>query len=269
MHKGLFQAIALFVGALISAQAQSAPVPLKVRLICYDILVFPAKAKFLGGIEDENRFSSQGRFNAPNDELALAPLGGATTHFGTFQYTDGQVFETFPLPFELDIPDNDANQNGIYDLLEYSQGVPATTTFGTYTDPEGGTGDFSARWTKTANSHAGTVVIVFDFNNPVGFTHAFQILNYQGDWASAVKENATVHGPVSVTRDGVPEQTLGGELALSLPQTGEVKLTTTSLTNEFGATFEWATPQTMERDRTEYYEFLTVSDGWLYEPTFD
>src|SRR5436190_10853988 len=263
MHKGHFQAIAVFLVTLISAQAQTAPVPLKVRLICYDLLVFPAKAKFLGGIEDENHFSSQGRFNAANDELAFAPPDVLTSHFGTFQYTDGQFFETFPLPFELDIPDNDANQNGIYDLIEYSQAVPTTTTIGTYTDPDGGVGDFSAKWSKGANTHSGTVVITFDFNNPVGFTQGFQILNYQGDWTSAVKENATVHGPVTVTRDGAPEQTLSGELALSLAQPDVVKLTTTSLTNEFGSVFEWAPPQTMERDRTEYYEFLTVSDGWL------
>jgi len=251
---------------------QSAPVPLKVRLICYDILVFGAKAKFFGGIEDENHFSSQGQFAPANDELTFAPSDVLTSHFGTFQYTDGQVFETFPLPFELDIPDNDANQNGIYDLLEYDQAVATTTTFGTYTDPEGavgGDGTFSARWSKSANTHAGTVVITFDFNNPVGFTHGFHILNYQGDWTSAVKENSTVHGPVAVVRDGVPEQTLGGELALTLAQQGEVKLTTTSLTNEVGTTFEWAPPLTMDRDRTEYYEFLTVTDGWLYEPTPD
>jgi hypothetical protein len=263
----------LLTTTFVSAEAQTAPVPLKVRLICYDILVFGAKAKFFGEIEDENHFSSQGRFAPANDELAFAPIDVPTTHFGTFQYTDGQFFETFPLPFELDIPDNDANQNGIYDLLEYDQGVATTTTIGTYTDTEGaiggGEGSFTAKWTKPANSHGGTVVITFDFNNPVAFTHGFQILNYQGDWTAAVKENSTVHGPVTVVRDGVPEQTLGGELALSLAQQGEVKLTTTSLTNEFGATFEWAQPETMERDRTEYYEFLSVTDGWLYEPTFD
>src|SRR5437868_14194289 len=103
MHKGLSLVVACLSMTLVSAEAQTAPVPLKVRLICYDILVFPAQARFLGGITDENHFSSQGRFNTPNDELAFAPQDVPTTHFGTFFYTDGQLFETTPLPFELDI----------------------------------------------------------------------------------------------------------------------------------------------------------------------
>jgi hypothetical protein len=94
-------------------------------------------------------------------------------------------------------------------------------------------------------------------------------MNYEGTWSSAVKENSTVHGPVTLTRDGVPDATLSGELALSLAQQGEVKLTTTSLTNELNSTFEWAQPQTMDRDRTEFYEFLLVTDGWLYDPVLD
>lgn len=94
-------------------------------------------------------------------------------------------------------------------------------------------------------------------------------MNYEGTWSSAVKENSTVHGPVTLTRDGVSDATLSGELALSLAQQGEVKLTTTSLTNELSATFEWAQPLTMDRDRTEFYEFLAVTDGWLYDPTLD
>ena len=269
MSKGPFLLTAIFVATTFSAPAQTAPVPLQVRMLCYDIMVHPAKIKLLGGIEDINQFSSQGSFNPANDELAFAPLDVPTTHWGTFLFTDGQTFETFPFDFQLDIPDNDANQNGIYDLLEYSQSVSGVSTIGTYSDPDGGQGSFQATWTKAANSHTGTCRIIFDFATQSPFNHPFEIMNYEGTWSSAVKENSTVHGPITVTRDGVADATLSGELALSLAQQGEVKLTTTSLTNEVGSTFEWAQPQTMDRDRTEFYEFLTVTDGWLYEPTPD
>lgn len=109
MPKGRFLLIAIFVAMTFSARAQSAPVPLQVRMLCYDIIVHAAKIKLLGGIEDINQFSSQGPFNPANDELAFAPPNVTTTHWGTFQYTDGQTFETFPLDFQLDIPGNDAN----------------------------------------------------------------------------------------------------------------------------------------------------------------
>lgn len=269
MSKGLILFVAIFMSATFSVEAQTAPVPLQVRMLCYDIIVHGAKMKLFGGIENINQFSSQGRFNPANDELAFAPIDVPTTHWGTFQFTDGQTFETFPLDFELDIPDNDANQNGIYDLLEYSQAVPRVSTIGSYTSPDGEQGSFQATWTKAADSYTGTCSIVFDFTNPSAFNHQFEIMNYEGTWSSAVKENSTVHGPVTLTRDGVPAATLSGELALSLAQQGAVKLTTTSLTNELSSTFEWAPPQTMDRDRTEFYEFLTVTDGWLYDPVLD
>lgn len=272
MHKGPFLTgpivfIAVLLTSAFTARSQTEPTPLQVRLLCYDVIIFPAKLKFFGGIEDVNQVSSQGSFSPPNHELAFS--GDPTTHFGTFHYTDGQVFETYTLDFQVDIPDNDANQNGIYDLLEFSQAVPATATVGTYIDPNGDEGLFQATWSKAADSHRGTCKIMFDFTNPNAFNHAFEILNYQGPWTSAVKENSTVHGPVTLTRDGISEQTLSGELALSLAQQNVVKLTTTSLANETGATFQWAQPQIMDRDRTEFYEFLTVTDGWLYDPSVE
>jgi hypothetical protein len=72
-----------------------------------------------------------------------------------------------------------------------------------------------------------------------------------------------------MTRDVVAGQTFTGELALSLATPGEVHLTSTTLTNEQGATFEWAPPTTMDRVGTGFYELLTVTDGWLYDPRLD
>src|SRR3954464_11779894 len=148
MNQGRFSLIAIFLATTFFARAKCAPTPLQVRMLCYDVIIHGAKIKLLGGIEDINQVSSQGRFNPENDEMAFAPIDVPTTHWGTFLFTDGQTFETVPLDFELDIPGNDANQNGIYDLLEYSQAVSGVSTIGTYTDPDGGQGSFQATWTK-------------------------------------------------------------------------------------------------------------------------
>jgi hypothetical protein len=283
MHKGLiFLVVSLLLASNpLKAQTaptplqvaptplQVAPTPLQVRLIDYDIYMFLAEIKFFGTVFYRNQISSQGHFNPPNDELSFAPPNVPTTHFGTFHFTEFQSGESFTMDFELDIPDQDANGNGIYDLLEFSQAVSGQVTFGTYISPDNEEGVFQATWNKPADSATGTCKIIYDFMNPDAFNHTFMIFNYTGAWSSAVKENSTVHGPITLVRDGVETATLGGELALSLAQQGQVKLTTTSLTNENGSTFEWAPPTTMDRDGTEFFEGLLVTDGWLYDPVED
>lgn len=268
MQKALLLATASLFAVSLNIQAQTQPTPLQVRLLCYDILIHPGVVRWLGGIEDSVRVSSLGKFNAPNDESAFAPPDIPSTHWGAFHYIDGRVFEGFAFDFEMNIPGRDANQNGIYDLLEFEQSVPQTTTAGDYFSNDIGDGQFTTAWSKNANSATGTVRIVFDFNGGAASVHTFEILNFTGAWTSAVKENSTVHGPVTLTRSGTPTSTLAGELALSVNQQ-EVKLTSTSLKDENDLTFEWAQPTTMQRDRTEFYEFLTVTDGWLYEPRAD
>jgi hypothetical protein len=267
MHKGLLLSAACLFAASITTKSQAADVPLQVRFTCYDLLIHPAKVRRLGGIEDINRVSSQGRFAPFNDEAAFAPPDIPSTHWGSFEFTDGQTFETLLSNFQMDIPGRDDNNDGVYDLLQYSQAVPATTLFGTYSGDELGDGQFQVTWSKNANSHTGTCRILFDFYD-TAFVHTFEILNYSGEWTSAVKEGATVHGPITLTRSGVPASTLSGELSVSVDQ-GVVKLNSRSLKDENDLVFEWAPPIAMDLDGTEFYEFLVVTDGWLYEPTPD
>lgn len=271
MHKGLLLSVAYLFVASFSPISKAADVPLEVRLYCYDVLIYQGKVDF-GSIEDEVRVSSQGKFNPPNDELGFAPPDIPSTHWGAFHYTDGQLFESFAFDFEMNIPGRDVNNNGIYDLLEYSQSVPSTTTSGRYfgnINSPFGSGTMQTIWSKNANSHQGSLRILFPFNQGTPSIHTFEILNYTATWNSAVKEGTTVHGPVTLTRSGTPTSTLTGELAVSVDQQGIVKLNTTSLKDENDLSFQWATPTLMERDRTEFYEFITVDDGWLYEPTPD
>lgn len=269
MQKVLLLTAASLFAAPLSTISQTAPVPLQVRLTCYDLLIHPAEARRTpSSIRDGLRFSSQGRFATPNDEAAFAPPDVPSTHWGSMFFTDGQLFETFAFNFEMSIPGRDANSDGVFDLLQYSQSVPSTLLTGFYFSDDFGDGTFDVTWTKNANSHTGTCQIKFDFL-PNVWIHTFEILNYSATWTSAVKEGTTVHGPITLTRSGVPASTLSGELAVSTAQQGVVKLLTTSLKDENNSTFEWAPPITMDLDGTEFYEFLAVTDGWLYEPTPD
>jgi hypothetical protein len=271
MHKGLLLSAACLFAASIATNSQAADVPLEVRLYCYDILVYPGKVDF-GSIEDEVRVSSKGKFNAPNDELGFAPPEIPSTHWGAFHYTDGITFEGVAFDFEMNIPGRDANQNGIYDLIEFSQAVPATTTTGRYfgnVNSPFGSGNMQMTWSKNANSATGNLRIQFPFNQGTPSVHTFEILNFSAPWTSAVREGTTVHGPVTLTRPGTPSSTLSGELAVSVAEQGVVKLITTSLKDENNLSFQWAPPTTMDLDVTEFYEFIIVDDGWLYEPTPD
>jgi hypothetical protein len=264
MHKALLLAASCLLAACSNVFAQTATTPLQVRLICYDLLIYPADLSFGGGVVDSLRVSAFGKFNDPNDEASFAPPDIPSTHWGAFHYFDGFFQEGFAFDFEMNIPGRDANNNGVFDLVEFGQSVPSTTTVGDYFSNDIGDGKFQTVWSKNANSARGTVRIIFDFNGGQAFVHTFEILNFTGAWTSATKENTTVHGPITLTRSGTPTSTLKGELALSVNQQ-EVKLTTTSLKDENDLTFTWAAPTIMERDGTEFYEFLNVTDGWLYE----
>ena len=256
----------LALAALLFISAPKAA-PLDVRFICHDILIHPGVMKIFS-IQDQLRVSSQGQSSSPNDELAWAPPNIPTTHWGTFFYTDGQTFESFTLPFIVNIPSSDANENGIHDLLEYSQSVANLQTVGSYTDPFGDEGVFAARWTKAANSHSGSLRITFDFTNPNGFDHTFEILEYAAPFDFATTQGSTINGPITLIRAGNPEHKLAGNLALHVDN-GVVHLDTTSLTNEVDLQFTWDQAPALRRDGNEFWEFINVQDGWLYEPTPD
>jgi hypothetical protein len=264
MNKGT-----LFLAAAMALSTFAAdPQPLKVRLVCYSILFRPAALQGTG-FSYTHQVTSQGRFFKPyNGELAFAPPEIPTSHFGAFIITDNLAFEDEDIPFnvQVNVPGSDLNQNFVPDIVEFSRGASGTT-IGDYEDINGDVGTFSAQWSKSANSHTGTCRIIYDFTNPSAFQHTIEILNYEGNLSSVVKEGTTVRAQATLARLGVPAETLTGQITFSVAN-GVVKLTSTSLTHSSGNPFAWTNAGDLERDRTEFFQDLTVTDGTPEEAFF-
>ncbi len=253
--------LVLIIPLLFTPARAATPQPLKVGLTSYSFLFRPASFKVFS-LTYLNQVSSQGDFAPADGEFASAPLEVPTSHYGTFLYTDGQTFETFPLYFEVDAPYGDTNDDGIPDIVQYEPGTPTTGRIeGAYLAPDNSVGTFWAVWTKPANSHVGTCRIIFDFTDPQSFLHTFEIFDYKGTLASVEKNGATLTGQTTLTRDGVTGDTLSGPLSFSLATPGRVSLTSSSLRTETGDLFEWTNPEELERDRHDFYQFFEVLDG--------
>jgi hypothetical protein len=267
MPKGKLMVASLFLASSTFIHAAS---PLEVRFICHDLIVTPANlAGFAGREEDQLLVSSQGHLQNPNHEMPWAPPDIPTTHWGTFFYVDSIFGDSFPLNFRVNIPNRDINGNGILDLLEFTQDVPNLQTTGTWTDPfSTDKGTFTARWNKAADSYTGSVRITFDFTNPGSFTNPFEILDYSAPFTSAVKQGSTISGPISLTRAGVPENKLNGDLSLRV-EDGIVNLDSTALTNEVDGLFNWDPTAPLERDGNEFWTFINAWDGFPYGPPYD
>src|SRR6476646_2191668 len=107
----------LLGAVLLTISCAAANVTLQVRLTSWSVLFRPASFKIFS-LTYQNQVTSLSSAQPPNGELALSQQA-SPSHAGTFIYTDGQTFETFALPFGLDLPLLDDDGNGVYDLLEY------------------------------------------------------------------------------------------------------------------------------------------------------
>ena len=266
MSKGKRIVASFFIALTTLLQAAA---PLEVRFICHDMIVFPANlAGDPGFEEDQLLVSSQGHIQTANHEMAWAPADIPTTHWGTFFYVDSLFGEIFPLRFQVNLPFRDVNDNGVLDMLEFSQNVPDLETTGDWSDPfTGDQGTFRARWSKDAQSHNGSVRISFDFSRG-SFTHAVEILDYSAPFTSGVQEGSKISGPISLIRAGLPENKLSGNLALRV-EDGIVHIDSSALTNELNTLFNWLPAPPLERDRDEFWAFIDVVDGFPYGPPED
>jgi hypothetical protein len=229
--------------------------PLQVRCVCFSVLIRPADLRMLG-ITYHNEVGVYDT-DIHNGELSLAPPEFNYTHWGTFFYTDPNTLEEIPLNFVVDLP---SNADGNILLLEYSLAV-SKRTIGQYIDPEGNVGTFKADWAKAANSTTGTVKITFDFMGTAAFTHNLEIFSYSGEIASYTRDGAKINAPVTLLRDGAPDQKLIGPLVMSADAMDKVSLTSTNFTTEAGVAWNWFAPETFDRSGNEYYQFLGVIDG--------
>lgn len=249
MMKGCsFLALAVCASTLLAAE------PLQVRLVSYSLPVLPAQIDF-GTFEDTLSISSQGPGAEADHVLAFAPDDVPTSHWGTFIYEDGQLGEIIPMDFILNVPSNDGDGNGIPDVLEYHRPISATSN-GQFQDPEGVTRNFTARWTRSANSVSGTVRITL---GSLVFNHQYFVFEYSGPM-TATAEGTSLKGTVALERMDVPGDTLNGEIELSTATPGKVSLVSTKLQGA-GGEFIWNNPGELELDVNEYFRFLDVVDG--------
>jgi hypothetical protein len=255
---------------LASVNLVQAAAPLEVRFICHDIIIEPAYLVGVPGYEEDQLLSSsQGHVQTPNHEMAWAPPDIPTTHWGTFFYLDGLSGESFPLNYRVNIPNRDANNNGIFDLLEFTQAIPDLTTSGTWKDPfSSQQGTFTARWNKEANSFMGTVRIAGGFTSGGSFTNPFQIADYVSAFTNATVQGSTISGPIVLPRGGNPENVLGGNFALRV-ENGVVNIDSNTFTNEVEGVFTWDPAPPLGRDGNEFWAFLNLQDGWPYGPPYD
>lgn len=172
----------------------------------------------------------------------------------------------------LDIPQTDANQNGLNDFFEVACAVSADTT-GAYEFQDGPYfGNVEAIWTRSAGSKSGTCTMKFlDFNTSqyLGiFTMNFTIRDYEGrlDYTSNF---ADVLASFSATQNDEPEARLYSTWHFTRSFTnsaGSLVLNAGTWTNQAGqvSSFE-QTPIT--RYRTNHTANLTFSDGEVWAVT--
>ena len=149
----------------------------EIRLHCYSLRFQPATAKLFGQtyvLEITGNPSSA----AANGELRLMPLEIPYTHGGIFLLQFPFDPTPVPLPFYLDTPFADADDNGLIDDFEVSRGISGTTT-GVYDDFAFGESPFQATWNRAANSKDGTCRLAFP-DLGLTFNHTFEVIEYAG-----------------------------------------------------------------------------------------
>ena len=149
---------------------------------------------------------------AANGELRLMPLEIPYTHGGIFLLQFPFDPTPVPLPFYLDTPFADADDNGLIDDFEVSRGISGTTT-GVYDDFAFGESPFQATWNRAANSKDGTCRLAFP-DLGLTFNHTFEVIEYAGT-LSYTNAGANISGTVQMTQVQNADNKLEGTLALT------------------------------------------------------
>lgn len=234
----------------------------RLQLNSFSLIFRPAQFKErFTGLTYLNQVTSEGD-NPTNGELELAPQDVPATHQGTFVWQDGQTFETFDLPFILDVPADDSDASGVPDIFEFTPGVSGRTT-GQYFDLEGNVNFFNADWNKPAESFTGNCKItIAPFGADQTFTHQIELYEYVATLpinANASTGESTI--TVDMPRSGVPGEKLAGGLTLKFQQGQVTAMAKSTLTNELGAAFTWSTDGVSELDTKKLFCFLDLIDG--------
>jgi hypothetical protein len=145
-----------------------------------------------------------------NGELMLSGYtwtSGFALYYGGLGSIYGTIYVNLP-PFA------DANNDGINDFFEVSQGVATTVTSGYYTT-DISVGTVSATWSRAAGSKSGTCSfdLVDDTYGDLGtYTCPFEVIEYTGPLTYTPGSN-TVSASINQTQTGNPANTFQGPIA--------------------------------------------------------
>ncbi len=228
----------------------------EIRLHCYSLRFQPATARLLGQtyiLEITGNPSS----DAANGELRLMPVEIPYTHGGIFLMQFPFDPTPVPLPFFLDTPFVDADDNGVIDDFEVSHGISGTTT-GVYEDFAFGESPFQATWNRAANSKDGTCRLAFP-NLGLTFNHTFEVIEYAGT-LTYTNAGANISGAVQMTQVQNADNKLEGTLALTKENANLLPVTPGSWTHSSGKILAYQASN-LERNQTNYLAYLLFDDG--------
>jgi hypothetical protein len=171
-----------------------------------------------------------------------------------------------------DIPDQDANLNGIADFFEADRAVVNAKSAGSITldhglDVYSGTVDMT--WNRSAGTASGTCMLrlrIPDISVDLTFTHTFEIYDYRGTYRYQVRDTNVV-GTLTLTRLGAGGSQAGALLLTRIDQ-DELQFPAFTLTNEVGQVMQFYSSEEMEISLlrggrgTNYFAILGTDDGW-------
>ncbi len=181
--------------------------PATLFFYCLSPKIEPAIVNSLGQHRLSFNFSNVA---TENGELAVLEDDAANESFrGT-----GFVLTApgFGVPIEgflnLDTPQTDANHNGVDDIFEVAQNLPAVSTSGTLEfttiDDEVVKGTAVAKWQRAAGAARGLVQIALAFPGySRTFVHNFEVFQYRGTM-DYTRQGTNVAATVNLNREGAP-----------------------------------------------------------------
>lgn len=194
-----------------------------------------------------------------NGELALAVGENNFTHSGFMFLSNSATGRAF-YPLSLNIPTDDLNRDGMFDVLE--QGVVTSVpTTGYYIDEAQNTHVIRATWNKPAGAYSGSC----DLELPdlgVTFKAVFENFHYSGTYSYS-KAGSSLTGEVSTHRNGVSASTLDGSLNLQIISESLLAWGIGQWRTEIGGIIEYEGSDLDRSALLEYSAFYVANDGDL------
>lgn len=207
-----------------------------------------------------------------NDEIGFSDNPDSTGIYATTFVLTDPTLGAMDINGDLDIPDSDANLNGIADFFESDRAVVNAKSAGSLTlhhgmDAYPGTVDMT--WNRSAGTASGTCtlrLLIPDFGVDLTFTPTFEIYDYRGTYRYHVQDTNVV-GTLTLTRLGAGGSQAGALLLTRIDQ-DELQFPAFTQTNEVGQVIQFYSSEDMGISllrgglRTNYFTVLCTDDGW-------